>query len=128
MLSSPAMKKDPLRSTGPQVGAAVRQLRKDRGWTLETLSEKTDISVSGLSQLENGRTTRLRRESLTRLAQAFEVAEEELDPRRWADRIALEARTVDQRRLVEAILALSPEDAAAEARRILARLAKRRKE
>jgi transcriptional regulator with XRE-family HTH domain len=122
------MKKRPLRSTGPAVGAAVRQLRKDRGWTLETLSARTDISVSGLSQLENGRTTRLRRETLTRLANAFGVAEEELDPQRWAARVASAARTLDQRRLVDAILSLSPEDAAKEAGRIVAKLAKQRKE
>lgn len=120
------MKKDPPGSTGQAVGGAVRQLRKDRGWTLEALSEKTDISVSGLSQLENGRTTRLRRENLTRLAEAFQVAEEDLDPRRWAARVASEARTLDQRRLVDAILALSPEDAA-EAKRIVAELAERRR-
>ena len=128
MLSSPTMKKRPLRSTGPVVGAAVRQLRKDRGWTLETLSAKTDISVSGLSQLETGRTTRLRRETLTRLAEAFDIAEEVLDPQRWALRIANTARTLDQRRLVDAILSLSPEEAAKEARRIVAKLAKQRQE
>ena len=120
------MKKRPRRPAGPVVGAAVRQLRKDRGWTLETLSAKTDISVSGLSQLENGRTTRLRRETLARLAKAFDIAEEDLDPQQWAVRVANAARTLDQRRLVDAILSLSPEDAAKEAKRLVAKLAKQR--
>lgn len=125
MLSSDSMKKRPP-ATGAIVGAAVRQLRRDRGWTLEMLSEKTDISISGLSQLESGKTTRVRRENIARLAAALEVSESELDPRSCGDRVAEEATTLDHRRLVEAILSLPPEDAA-EATRVVAELASRKK-
>jgi len=125
MLSSRSMKKR-APTAGAIVGAAVRQLRKDRGWTLEMLSEKTDISVSGLSQLESGKTTRVRRENVVRLASALEVPEAELDPRHCAERVAAEATTLVQRRLVETVLSLPPEDAA-EAEQILAELSSRRK-
>jgi transcriptional regulator with XRE-family HTH domain len=126
MLSSEVMKKGPPPSSGAMVGATVRQLRRDRGWTLATLSEKTSISVSGLSQLESGKTTRVRRENLTRLAAAFDVSAEVLDPQLWAARVAREASTLDQRKLVDAILSLS-EDDAAEAKRVIAELASRRR-
>lgn len=125
MLSSGTMKKGPP-TAAAVVGAAVRQLRKDRGWTLETLSELTDISVSGLSQLENGKTTRVRRENLSRLATAFNVAEEELDPGLLARQVAARATTLDQRRLIDAVLSLPAEDAA-EAKRVLLELAERRR-
>ena len=108
------------------MGAAVRQLRHDRGWTLEDLSEKTDISVSGLSLLENGKTQRVRRENVTRLAAAFDVSEDELDPRCCGERVAAEAKTLHQRRLVHKILSLTEEEAA-EANRIVAEIAKRRR-
>jgi len=119
-------KRPPTPTAGAIVGAAVRQLRKDRGWTLQVLSEKTDISVSGLSQLESGKITRVRRENLTRLATALEVSESELDPRRCGDRVAAEATTLDHRRLVDAILSLPAADAA-EATRLLAELAARQR-
>lgn len=125
MLSSQVMKNGPPPSPGAMVGATVRQLRKDRGWTLETLSEKTSISVSGLSQLESGKTTRVRRENLVRLAAALDVSAEELDPQLWAARVASEA-TLDRRKLVDAVLSLS-EDDAAEAKRVIAELAARRR-
>lgn len=124
MLSSAPMKKRPP-TTGAIVGAAVRQLRKDRGWTLEVLSQKTDISISGLSNLESGKTTRVRRENLTRLAAALGVSEAELDPRSCAERVANDATTLDQRRLVDAVLSLQAEDAE-EAKRLLVELASRR--
>jgi len=113
-------------TAGEIIGAAVRQLRKDCGWTLQTLSRKTDISVSGLSQLESGKITRVRRENLTRLAQALGVPESELDPRSCGDRVAQEATTLHQRQLVDAILSLPAEDAA-EVTRLLAELSARPK-
>jgi transcriptional regulator with XRE-family HTH domain len=126
MPSSDLMKKGPPPSPAALVGATVRQLRKDRGWTLATLSEKTDISISGLSPLESGKTTRVRRENLTRLAAAFEVSEEELDPLRWASRLATAVSTLEHRALVDEILSLPPEDVA-EAKRVIAQLAARRR-
>jgi transcriptional regulator with XRE-family HTH domain len=111
-------------TAGEIVGAAVRQLRKDRGWTLQTLSHKTDISVSGLSQLESGRITRVRRDNLVRLAAALGVSESELDPRSCGDRVAQEATTLEQRQMVDAILSLPVEDAA-EVTRLLAELSSR---
>lgn len=124
MLSSPAMKG--AATAGAIVGAAVRQLRKDRGWTLQTLSHKTDISVSGLSQLESGKITRVRRDNLSRLAEALGVPESQLDPRRCGDRVAEEATTLTQRQLVDTVLSL-PEEDVAEVTRLLLELSSRPK-
>lgn len=108
------------------IGATVRHLRRERGWTLCDLSEKTDISVSGLSQLENGKTTRVRKENVRRLATAFEVAEETFDLRRFSERVASEVQTVAQRELIDAVLALPPE-IVEEAKAVLKELAKKRR-
>ncbi|WIF94456.1 helix-turn-helix domain-containing protein [Caminicella sporogenes] len=37
------------------VGKRIRKLRKERGLSLKELSKKTDISISFLSDIENGR-------------------------------------------------------------------------
>lgn len=38
-----------------RIGPRLRQLRRDRGITLQTLAEETDLSVSTLSRLESGK-------------------------------------------------------------------------
>ena len=126
MLSSESMPKREAPRHGRLIGATVRHLRHERGWTLGDLSEKTDISVSGLSQLENGKTSRVRRENVRRLADAFSVSEETFDLRRFGERVANEVQTVEQRELIDAVLSLPP-DLAEEAKAILAELAKRRR-
>jgi transcriptional regulator with XRE-family HTH domain len=112
---------------GAIVGEAVRQLRHQRGWTLETLSEKSHISVSGLSLLETGRTAFVRRSNIAKLASALNVSEAELDPAKWGERVAAEATTLEQRRLVDAVLALPP-DVADEAIEVIAALIARKRE
>ena len=55
-----------------KVGERLRQLRKERGWKLEDLAERTNLSRAYLSRLENGE----RQPSLTALfhvAQAYGV-------------------------------------------------------
>lgn len=111
---------------GALVGAAVRQLRRERGWTLEQLSERTDISVSGLSQIETGRVSRVRDENVRRMAEAFNVPPDMLDPRHLAARVEEEAQALTQRQLVDAVLTLPP-DLAEDALAILGELAKRKK-
>ena len=51
----------------------IRELRRDRGWTLEHLSERSKISVSTLQRLEVG-DRRINSEHLDSLAQAFRCA------------------------------------------------------
>ncbi len=56
-----------------KVGERLRRLRKERGWKLEDLAERTNLSRAYLSRLENGE----RQPSLTALfhiAQAYGVA------------------------------------------------------
>ncbi len=59
------------------IGPRLRSLRRDRGMTLETLSEATGISVSGLSRLESGK-RRPTLELLIPLARAHRVALDQL--------------------------------------------------
>jgi transcriptional regulator with XRE-family HTH domain len=54
------------------LGARVRQLRADGNMTLAGLSERSGISVSTLSKLENGQTG-LHLDNVIRLAAAFEM-------------------------------------------------------
>lgn len=44
----------PAPATRPDLGARVRQIRRENSWTLEDLSRKTGVSASSLSKLENG--------------------------------------------------------------------------
>ncbi|MEO6511805.1 MAG: XRE family transcriptional regulator [Nocardioides sp.] len=60
-----------------QVGPRLRQVRTERGVTLGDLSERTGISTSTLSRLENGR-RKPSLELLLPLAQAYRVPLDEL--------------------------------------------------
>ncbi|MFD0824183.1 helix-turn-helix domain-containing protein [Neobacillus sp. M.A.Huq-85] len=55
-----------------EVFKKIKQLRLERGYTLKDLSEKTDLSVSFLSQIERGSSS-LAITSLKKIADAFEV-------------------------------------------------------
>ena len=43
-----------MKYNGSLIGPVIRKLREDRKWTIEQMSEKTGLSVSGLKQLEQG--------------------------------------------------------------------------
>ena len=39
------------------IGKALQRLRKDNGWTLSTVSEKTGVAISTLSKIENNQSS-----------------------------------------------------------------------
>jgi len=88
-----------------QVGARLRQIRTQRGATLVELSERTGISKSTLSRLENGQ-RRPSLELLLPLAQAYRVPLDELvgAPDVGDPRIRLKPRRVKGR----TVLPLTP--------------------
>ncbi|MDP3384079.1 MAG: XRE family transcriptional regulator [Phenylobacterium sp.] len=53
-------------------GAAIRRLRRDRGWTLADLSTRSSVPLSSLSKVELGQTS-LGYEVLIRLCRALDV-------------------------------------------------------
>lgn len=53
-------------------GAAIRRLRRDRGWTLADLSARSGVPLSSLSKVELGQTS-LGYEVLIRLCRALDV-------------------------------------------------------
>lgn len=55
-----------------QLGAALRSIRKERGWNLQTMSEVTGISVASLSKVENGKRS-LAYDKLSQLATSLNV-------------------------------------------------------
>lgn len=55
-----------------EISKKIRKLRKHRDYTLKDLSEKTDLSISFLSQVERGNST-LAITSLKKIATALEV-------------------------------------------------------
>ena len=55
------------------IGTRLRELRKDRQWTLIDVANKTGISVGTLSKLENGK-TKLNFTSVNKLAEGLGVA------------------------------------------------------
>ena len=44
--------------SGPQLGAQVRRLRTERGWTQEELSRYSGVSRPTIARLETGETVR----------------------------------------------------------------------
>lgn len=50
----------------------MRELRKERGWTLQQLADRTGLSIPHLSDLERGK-KQITTGSLERIAQALEV-------------------------------------------------------
>jgi len=55
-----------------EIADKIRDLRKEKGLTLKDLSTKTGLSVSFLSQVENGASS-LAITSLKKIAEAFDV-------------------------------------------------------
>ena len=86
-------------------GVAVKELRLQRGWTQAILANKTGLSITALSNIESGVTTRVSRGTRQAIAKALAVAEEELDPIALGERVATGAVSLEQRRAV--LLALS---------------------
>jgi transcriptional regulator with XRE-family HTH domain len=78
----------------PLIGAALRARRRERGLSLQEVSDATDISVSFLSLVENDKTD-LTIGRLMRLASFFGVHVSELIPLGIADPVVLRA---DERR------------------------------
>lgn len=56
-----------------EIAEKIRNLRKRKNWTLKELSERTGLSVSFLSQVENG-TSSLAITSLKKISDAFNVS------------------------------------------------------
>ena len=54
------------------IGPKVKEIRKEKGYTLKTLSKKTDLSVGFLSQFERGLTS-IAVDSLKKIAKILEI-------------------------------------------------------
>jgi transcriptional regulator with XRE-family HTH domain len=61
----------------PRLGPALRSLRSRHGWTLAYVSERTGLSVTTLSKVENDRIS-LSYDKLVRLSEGLEIDIEEL--------------------------------------------------
>jgi transcriptional regulator with XRE-family HTH domain len=55
------------------LGARIRELRRERGWNLSDLSERSDIALSTLSKVENGLLS-LAYDRLQQMARAFDLS------------------------------------------------------
>jgi transcriptional regulator with XRE-family HTH domain len=56
----------------PEIGGAIRHLRKRRGWTIDQLKGKSGLSKGFLSDIENGKRN-ISLTSLEALAKAFKM-------------------------------------------------------
>lgn len=54
-------------------GRNIRQLREARNWSLTELSKKSGLAISTLSELENGHRQIGRKNTLEKIAAAFDV-------------------------------------------------------
>lgn len=63
--------------TGTSIGRRIRELRKSRGWTLDELAVRAEISRSYLSRIETGY-RRISQRHIAQLAKTFGIDVEEL--------------------------------------------------
>lgn len=90
----------------PRMALAIKQRRKERGWTQEVLAEKIGISVPYLSQLERGADNKQVGERLLfKFAAAFDCTVPEL----FDDH----PLTAEERAIIDDLKALPPDLAAA---------------
>jgi transcriptional regulator with XRE-family HTH domain len=94
-------------------GALVRELRLQRGWTQEQVARFSGITVNQVSNLEREVTALPNVETVARLARAFGVAPEALDPRILAGRVEQEALSLVRRQAILWVLDQSERDVAA---------------
>jgi len=60
------------------IGRTLRQARQRRGWSRETLAHNSGVSWAAIAQIETGRRTDVRLNSLVQLARALDVTIDEL--------------------------------------------------
>ncbi len=65
--------------TDQGVGAQIKRLREEREWSMAKLAVEADMSVSGVSMIENGKRN-LTTTTLAKLARAFGVEVRDLFP------------------------------------------------
>ncbi len=70
------------------VGREIKRLREERGWSMAKLAVEADMSVSGVSMIENGKRN-LTTTTLAKLARAYGVEIADLFPKA-ASRSSLE--------------------------------------
>mgnify|MGYP000034325721 CR=1 FL=1 len=59
-------------------GEKLQQLRKEKGWRLQDLSNESGVSLATLTLLENNRNTNVTVDTLGKIAVAFGLSFEEL--------------------------------------------------
>src|SRR6266508_1249077 len=92
------------------IGALIRQLRDERGWTQARLANHAGITITCLSNLERGATHDPNIETIAGLAAAFGLQPSELDPRRLAEIVAERARSFAKRQAIMRVLSLPDRD------------------
>ena len=65
------------KSDGSQIGMRIRALRRERGWTLQELGGRADVSISALSKIENSVVT-ASFDTLLKIARALDASFETL--------------------------------------------------
>ena len=88
-------------------GVLVHHLRVQHGWTQAQLAHLSGIAVSSIANLERERTLLPNAETVERLAAAFGLAPEELDPRWLADMVNEQARSLARRQAIKLLLELN---------------------
>jgi len=71
--SSPPPRDETERETGLEIGKRLRQIRLERGWTLNDVSQATAIAQSTLSKLENGQGV-INLDTLMKLSNGLELS------------------------------------------------------
>lgn len=60
------------------LGNRIHQLRKEKGWRLQDLSNESGVSLATLTSLENSKNDNVTVDTLGKIAVAFDLSFEEL--------------------------------------------------
>ena len=88
------------------LGVIVRARRRERNLTQAELARLVGVTTQTISNLERGETERVNGPTLSRLAEALEVSEVELDVSRLAGSVTIHARTLARRAAIKQLLEL----------------------
>ena len=67
----------------------IKKLRKDAGWSQQKLAEKAGLSYNAITKIEQGTAKQPTIQTMIKIADAFEIAIDELVGRKWLTRKAL---------------------------------------
>ena len=86
------------------IGALIRELRRNRGWTQKQLARKAGVTEKTISNLERNASPNPHSTSMAKVATALGIPPERLDARQLAQAVAESAKSAARREAIRRLL------------------------